>query len=286
MGNGKHGWHHAWHKILNTLVQKHHKDNLTYPTSKLEKKQFFLQSNFFKILILHTFLAACSHSQPLAVLAATRSPSQPLAATRSHSKPLAATRVAASGCKWPLQASGRKWPQVAAQVAASGRSQRVAASGRKWPLQPVPSEWPQVAASGRFLRFQFPPSKQPLWKYLYILYIYVWDTQTLCGSCNGMLMDLRTILFLVSPSRILLIFNAVNFLWHSSEPNASSISIHILNGTHFRCDVYIFAFSHIHQWRVAANWPVNGCRSAEWWSNSGMFFNGVNDDQLKYYNGL
>ena len=114
----------------------------------------------------------------------------------------------------------------------------------------------------------------------------MWDTQTLRGSCNGMLMDLRTILNFVSPSRILLIFNAVNFLWHSSEPNASSISIHILNGTHFRCDVYIFAFSHIHQWRVAANWPVNGCRSAEWWSNSGMFFNGVNDDQLKYYNGI
>ena len=60
-------------------------------------------------------------------------------------------------------------PQLAAsgrskRVAASGRSKRVAASGRRWPLQPVPSDWPQVAASDRFLRFQFPPSKQHPWK--------------------------------------------------------------------------------------------------------------------------
>ena len=117
-------------------------------------------------------------------------------ATRSHSQPLEwpqvaasgrSKRVAASGRKWPLQASGRKWPQAAApsewpqvaapsgwpQVAASGRSKRVAASGRKWPLPAsgrkwlqvaAPSEWPQVAASGRFRRFQFPPSKQPPWE--------------------------------------------------------------------------------------------------------------------------
>ena len=55
------------------------------------------------------------------------------AATCSHSQPLAATRVAASGCKWLLQASGRKWPQVAAPAS----SKRVAASGRKWPLSAI-----------------------------------------------------------------------------------------------------------------------------------------------------
>ena len=175
MGNGKHGWHHAWHKFLNTLMQKHHKSYLS--NLQTWKKSIFPPIQFFfKILIFHAFLAACSHSQhwqPLAVLAATHMHSQPLATTSSHSQPLAATRVAASGCKWPLQASGRKWPQVAApsewpqvaasgrkwppqtvpsewpQVAANGRSQRVAANGRKWPLQPVPSEWPQVAASCR-----------------------------------------------------------------------------------------------------------------------------------------
>ena len=58
------------------------------------------------------------------------------------------------------QSAPSEWPQVAAP----DTSQRVAASGRKWPLQPVPSDWPQVAASGGFLRFQFPPSKQHPWK--------------------------------------------------------------------------------------------------------------------------
>ena len=163
--------------------------NLTYPTSKLEKNQFFLQSNFFSrfwyFMPFWQLAATRSRSQPLAVLAATHMHSQPLATTSSHSQPLAATRVAASGCKWPLQASGRKWPQVAApsewpQVAASGRPRQFPASGRKWPQMAAPSEWPQmaasgrssqfqasgrkwpqVAASGRFLRFQFPPSKQP-----------------------------------------------------------------------------------------------------------------------------
>ena len=59
------------------------------------------------------------------------------------------------------------------RVAASGRKwllEQVAASGRKGSLKQVhgshlqPLEWPQVAAHGRFPRFQFPPSKQPLWK--------------------------------------------------------------------------------------------------------------------------
>ena len=58
-------------------------------------------------------------------------------------------------------------------VAASGRPRHFPASGRKWPPQTLPSEWPQVAApasskrlaaSGGFLRFQFPPSKQHPWK--------------------------------------------------------------------------------------------------------------------------
>ena len=90
------------------------------------------------------------------------------AATRSHSQPLAATRVAASGCKWLLQASGRKWPQVAApsewpQVAAPDSSQRVAASGRKWPLPASGRKWPlrQVAASGRSSQFQASGRKWP-----------------------------------------------------------------------------------------------------------------------------
>ena len=186
MGNGKHGWHHAWHKILNTLMQKHHRSYL----SNLQSWKINFSSNpiFFKIFIFHTFLAACSYSQPLAVLAATRSPSQPLAATRSHLQPLAATcssqplewpqvaasgrskRVAASGRKWPLQASGRKWPPQTVPMVASCRKwpQVAAPDSSKWPLQPVPSEWPQVAARGRFLRFQFPPSKQPPW-YIFLL---------------------------------------------------------------------------------------------------------------------
>ena len=54
--------------------------NLTYPTSKLKRKQFFLQSNFFKILIFHTFLAPCSHLRPLAGSSHLR----PLAAPRNH----------------------------------------------------------------------------------------------------------------------------------------------------------------------------------------------------------
>ena len=185
MGNGKHGWHHAWHKILNTLMQKHHKDNLTYPASKLEKNQFFLQSIFFQDFdisylsgSLQPLAATRSHSQYWQPPTATRSPSQPLAATRSHSTPLAATRVAASGCKWrskrvaasgrkwPLQASGRKWPQVAAPDS----SQRVAASGRKAPLQPVPSEWPQVAA---FCDFNFHPQSN-LSGSIYTLYLYIY----------------------------------------------------------------------------------------------------------------
>ena len=114
----------------------------------LKKKAFPAKPIFFKM--------------PTLPCISTRT--QPLAATCSHSQPLAATRVAASGCKWLLQASGRKWPQVAAsgrkwplqasgrkwpQVAAPDSSQRVAASGRKWPLPASGRKWPQVAASGR-----------------------------------------------------------------------------------------------------------------------------------------
>ena len=139
-------------------MQKHHKDNLTYPASKLEKNQFFLQSIFFQDFdisylsgSLQPLAATRSHSQYWQPLTATRSPSQPLAATRSHSTPLAATRVAASGCKWRSK-----------RVAASGRSKRVAASGRKWPPQTVPSEWPQVAARRRSSQFQASGRKWPL----------------------------------------------------------------------------------------------------------------------------
>ena len=44
-------------------------------------------------------------------------------------------------------------------------------------------------------------------------------------------------------------------------------------------------FPYIHQW-VAANWPVDDCWSAEWCSKSGMFFNGINEDQLNHENSI
>ena len=171
-------------------MQKHHKSYLS--NLQTWKKSIFPPIQFFQDFdisylsgSLQPLAAARSHSQYWQPLTCTRSPSQPLAATRSHSQPLEwpqvaasgrSKRVAASGRKWPLQASGRKWPQVAA----SGRPRQFPASGRKWPRMAAPSEWPQVAASGRssqfqasgrkwpqvaasgrFLRFQFPPSKQP-----------------------------------------------------------------------------------------------------------------------------
>ena len=86
-------------------------------------------------------------------------------------KNTSATRVAAIGRSKRVAASGRKWPPPR-QFPASGRKWPLPASGRKWPLQPVPSEWPQVAASGRFLRFQFPPSKQPPCKVLFDWYFW------------------------------------------------------------------------------------------------------------------
>ena len=49
---------------------------------------------------------------------------------------------------------------------------RVAASGRNWPLPASGRKWPQVAASGRFLRFQFPHSKQPPCKVLFDWYFW------------------------------------------------------------------------------------------------------------------
>ena len=159
MGNGKHGWHHAWHKFLNTLMQKHHKSYLS--NLQTWKKSIFPPIQFFQDFdisylsgSLQPLAAARSHSQYWQPLTCTRSPSQPLAATRSHSQPLEWPQVAASGRSKRVAASGRKWPPQTVpsewpQVAANGRSQRVATSGRKWPLQPVPSEWPQVAASCR-----------------------------------------------------------------------------------------------------------------------------------------
>ena len=165
MGNGKHGWHHAWHKFLNTLMQKHHKSYLsnlqTWKKSIFPPIHFFFQDFDISCLSgsLQPLAAARSHSQYWQPLTCTRSPSQPLAATRSHSSgrkwlqvaapsewpqvaaPDSSQRVAASGRKWPLPASGRKWPQVAAPAS----SKRVAASGRKLP---------QVAA---FCDFNFHP---------------------------------------------------------------------------------------------------------------------------------
>ena len=146
MGNGKHGWHHAWHKILNTLVQKHHKDNLAYPTSKLEKKQFFLQSNFFQDFDITCLSGSL---QPLAATRSTGSHSQPLATTSSHSQPLAATRSHSSGGKWLQVAAPSEWPQVAASGRSSGRKWPLPASGRKWPQVAAPASSKRVAASGR-----------------------------------------------------------------------------------------------------------------------------------------
>ena len=117
---GRHGWHLVSHMVSWGTIKSDH------PTSKLEKKRLSSKTAFFKM------------------------PTLPCISTSTQ--PLAATRVAASGCKWPLQASGRKWPQVAAPsewpLQASGRSKRVAASGRKWPLPASGRKWP-LPASGR-----------------------------------------------------------------------------------------------------------------------------------------
>ena len=111
------------------------------------KKTPFQQNQFFsRCQRLYVFLPARSHSQPL---------EWPQVAASGRSKRVAASgrskRVAASGRPRQFPASGRKWP--------------LPASGRKWRQVAAPASSKRVAASGRFLRFQFPPAKQPPCEY-------------------------------------------------------------------------------------------------------------------------
>ena len=113
---GRHGWHMVSHMVSWGTIKSYLSNLQTW------KKTPFQQNRFFKMPTLPCISTS----------------TQPLAPTRTHSQPLAATRVAASGCKWPLQAGGRKWPQVAA-----------------------PSEWPQVAAKPQVVPEKLPVN--PSW---------------------------------------------------------------------------------------------------------------------------
>ena len=118
---GRHGWHMVSHMVSWGTIKSYLSNLQTW------KKRLSSKTDFFKM------------------------PTLPCISTSTQ--PLAATRVAASGCKWPLQASGRKWPQVAA-----------------------PSEWPQVAAKPQVVPEKLPVNPSWLMKKHYKSYLSNFQT--------------------------------------------------------------------------------------------------------------